>query len=854
MKTNLESITWKGGRGRFENLAKSSQLKRGHIYFVGDYVGSELGGLEQSKSGVIYVATSERSYVTFGTFDLKNLEKRITEIEQRLEELGGNVEKLIKEVVTLDEEVVTLGGKVSEIGSKVSTIEEGAEKNKINVVERNGQAITPSEDKVINILVPVNTSELNNDSKYQTDADIAETIIGVNLNVASGIITLTRKNGTTFTIDLPTEKIIKSGYYDSASEEIVLVLADDSEIRFNASQLIDEYYADDVTLEQYTDTADGNKKKFRLKTAYKNKIDGAEQTSNKTASVTSSSTATQYPSAKAVWEAIKDFATSVQTFTQATTRANIESGETISTIFGKIRKWFADLKTVAFSGSYNDLSDKPSIGNGKVTIKQKGVEKGSFSLNQSGDATVELTDENTTYGIATSSTAGIVKSGGDITVASDGTMSQKNKSGLSNQNLYTLLANTATDSGYTMLDPNYNTSGWAMLKSVRSQANTPNWFQPDYSAGIAFGGADTKGCISMRYQSASIRFAGGNGSTFRWWMTITGNHNASYNLANFATKSQLTDGSVTKVGTATKGSTTKPIYLNSGVPTECDAYAGGTAVTLNKSSKSGSTASFYAPTTVNDNQTNHCLFSNGPDAAPEFRDILQYATTSNGIPFNKFYRSVSFHQKNMYQSGSAECDWRYSSGVVFSGATIKFTQNLASAPESGVMPLWLEKGAIVKVDEWVSSWGTYETRTYIAQRSGLLFVGCWGDPKVYTLSSLDLFDKGITIISTTDSRMIKQSDDSYIIDLISDNILYDTIVIQNNSNTTTNYDIRLIKMNDIPNGHKIRVLCVNAWAHFIRSGTNYGFSNLSYTSSRQLNTNCFAEFLYFNNMWYSDQY
>ena len=47
------------------------------------------------------------------------------------------------------------------------------------------------------------------------------------------------------------------------------------------------------------------------------------------------------------------------TFTEAEERANIESQETISTMFGKIKKWFADLKTVAFSGSYNDLSDKP---------------------------------------------------------------------------------------------------------------------------------------------------------------------------------------------------------------------------------------------------------------------------------------------------------------------------------------------------------------------------------------------------------------------------------------------------------------------------------------------------------------
>lgn len=49
------------------------------------------------------------------------------------------------------------------------------------------------------------------------------------------------------------------------------------------------------------------------------------------------------------------------TFTQASTRANIASGEKLSVIFGKIMKWFADLKTVAFSGSYNDLSNKPTI-------------------------------------------------------------------------------------------------------------------------------------------------------------------------------------------------------------------------------------------------------------------------------------------------------------------------------------------------------------------------------------------------------------------------------------------------------------------------------------------------------------
>ena len=53
---------------------------------------------------------------------------------------------------------------------------------------------------------------------------------------------------------------------------------------------------------------------------------------------------------------------------------------------------------VATSGSYNDLSNKPtipSVGNGTITIKQAGAVKGSFTTNQSGATTIELTDNNT---------------------------------------------------------------------------------------------------------------------------------------------------------------------------------------------------------------------------------------------------------------------------------------------------------------------------------------------------------------------------------------------------------------------------------------------------------------------------
>ena len=68
------------------------------------------------------------------------------------------------------------------------------------------------------------------------------------------------------------------------------------------------------------------------------------------------------------------------TFSVASTRVNIVSGETLSVILGKVMKFFTDLKTVAFSGSYNDLSNKPTIpasvavkGNAETTYRTGNV-------------------------------------------------------------------------------------------------------------------------------------------------------------------------------------------------------------------------------------------------------------------------------------------------------------------------------------------------------------------------------------------------------------------------------------------------------------------------------------------------
>lgn len=74
------------------------------------------------------------------------------------------------------------------------------------------------------------------------------------------------------------------------------------------------------------------------------------------------------------------------TFTQASGRGNISSGERLSVIFGKLMKWYADLKTVAFSGKYTDLTDKPTI---PAAVRVKGNAESTY---RTGD--VNLTAAN----------------------------------------------------------------------------------------------------------------------------------------------------------------------------------------------------------------------------------------------------------------------------------------------------------------------------------------------------------------------------------------------------------------------------------------------------------------------------
>lgn len=58
---------------------------------------------------------------------------------------------------------------------------------------------------------------------------------------------------------------------------------------------------------------------------------------------------------------VSDISDATVTFEEATVRENVNSGEPEKTLWGKAKKMFSDLKTVAFSNNYNDLNNLPDL-------------------------------------------------------------------------------------------------------------------------------------------------------------------------------------------------------------------------------------------------------------------------------------------------------------------------------------------------------------------------------------------------------------------------------------------------------------------------------------------------------------
>ncbi len=241
-------------------------------------------------------------------------------------------------------------------------------------------------NKTINITVPTtaaDVSALPASTKYGAS-------ISVSINTTDYKVTTTLKDqdgntlGTAQVIDLPLESVVVSGSYDSTNKKIVLTLQSGSTIDIPVGDLVAGLQTEITSTNKLaSDLVDdtGQTHKF-MTSAEKTKLSGIATGAE----------------------------VNVQSdWTQTTTTADdyIKNKPTLA--------------TVATSGSYNDLSNKPTIptvNNATLTIQKNGTTVKTFTANASTNVTANITVPTKTSDITNDSN--FVASGDLATVATSG--------------------------------------------------------------------------------------------------------------------------------------------------------------------------------------------------------------------------------------------------------------------------------------------------------------------------------------------------------------------------------------------------------------------------------------------------
>lgn len=147
-----------------------------------------------------------------------------------------------------------------------------------------------------------------------------------------------------------------------------------------------------------------------------------------------------------------------------------------------------------------------------------------------------------------------------------------------------------------------------------------------------------------------------------------------------------------------KGSDTKPVKVAAtGLITECSTYAGGTAVTLNGTSKAASTASFFAPTVGG--TAEQILIGGGSNAAPVWSEAMSlYGSNVNSW-------SAKFNGKMIGNSAH-----NYGTALPTSGETgqifFQLSDPVYELPLTGAAGTFLKK---VNADTRAAQWSNWTT-------------------------------------------------------------------------------------------------------------------------------------------------
>jgi len=164
------------------------------------------------------------------------------------------------------------------------------------------------------------------------------------------------------------------------------------------------------------------------------------------------------------------------------------------------------------------------------------------------------------------------------------------------------------------------------LYSIRAQGTVPAWFAAGYGAGIAFGGGDTKGVVSMDWNTPYIKFACGPGKNSagepKWWFSFSGTAGKKYTLPGADSTLAAINGSYSGTNGLTALSA-RGAYSATNASTAANATNAGTANVANAVNLTGEWTS---------NVDRYIWFgTNGTAASAGWDSSLRYNPSSNTL-------------------------------------------------------------------------------------------------------------------------------------------------------------------------------------------------------------------------------
>src|SRR5690554_6333403 len=163
------------------------------------------------------------------------------------------VEQLIIQANENSGEIVNLNTAVGNLQNRATQNESDIDLIEADVLELQGK-VEVAEDKIEDIedgTTVVKKAEQDEDGNnikdtYSTVVINNKHFKDVVYNNVNGVLTFTYQDDTTKEIDLPLELLVESGYYDEATNELVLVLANGSEIRIPVDNLLTDLDAHNI--------------------------------------------------------------------------------------------------------------------------------------------------------------------------------------------------------------------------------------------------------------------------------------------------------------------------------------------------------------------------------------------------------------------------------------------------------------------------------------------------------------------------------------------------------------------------------------------------------------------------------